>query len=194
MSTALTETRFFETSIDLSEHIRKQVVTLLNQRLADATDLKTQTKFAHWNVKGVQFFQLHELFDQIAEHFDDYADLLAERATALGGTAQGTLRQAAASSSIPEYDITATNGPEHVRALARNVAAFGEYVREAIDKSDEVGDKSTADVFTEISRQVDKDLWFLQAHLQAYLSQLRKKALSAARGDGRFAVPAGALS
>ena len=167
MATATTETRFFETSIDLSEHIRKQAATLLNQRLADATDLKTQTKFAHWNVKGLQFFQLHELFDQIAEHFDDYADLLAERVTALGGTAQGTLRQAAAASSISEYELHATTGPEHVRALAHNVAVFAEYVREAIDKTDEMGDKSTADVFTEISRQVDKDLWFLQAHLQA---------------------------
>ncbi len=167
MATALSETRFFETSIDLSEHIRKQVVVLLNQRLADSTDLKTQTKYAHWNVKGPQFFQLHELFDQIAEHFDEYADLLAERATALGGTAHGTLRQAAATSSIPEYEVTATNGLEHVRALAHNVAIFGEYVREAIDKTDELDDKSTADVFTEISRQVDKDLWFLQAHVQA---------------------------
>src|SRR5690349_14288183 len=151
MATATSETRFFETSIDLSEHIRKEAVGILNQRLADATDLKTQTKYAHWNVKGPQFFQLHELFDQIAEHFDEYADLLAERATALGGTAHGT----------------ATTGTEHVRALSRNVANFAEYVREAIDKTDEIGDKSTADVFTEISRRVDKDLWFLQAHLQA---------------------------
>ncbi len=167
MATATGETRFFETSIDLSEHVRKEAVGILNQRLADATDLKTQTKYAHWNVKGPQFFQLHELFDQIAEHFDEYADLLAERATALGGTAHGTARQAVAVSSIPEYEVTATTGTEHVRALSRNVATFAEYVREAIDKTDEIGDKSTADVFTEISRQVDKDLWFLQAHLQA---------------------------
>src|SRR5246500_5443141 len=115
MATATSETRFFETSIDLSEHIRKEAVSILNQRLADATDLKTQTKHAHWNVKGPQFFQLHELFDSIAPHFDDYADLLAERAVQLGGVANGTLRQAADSSSIPEYDLTAPNGTEHVK-------------------------------------------------------------------------------
>ena len=91
----LTQTNTFPTSIDIPESKRARIIEILNARLADSTDLKTQTKFAHWNVKGPQFFQLHELFDQIAPHFDDYSDLLAERAVQLGGVAQGTLRQAA---------------------------------------------------------------------------------------------------
>lgn len=161
----LTQKNTFPSSIDVPK--RDQLIEILNARLADATDLKTQTKYAHWNVKGPQFFQLHELFDQIAPHFDEYADLLAERAVQLGGIASGTLRQAAATSSVPEYDFTALTGTEHVRALVKNVAKFASLVREAIDKTDALGDKDTADIFTEVSRQVDKDLWFLEAHVQA---------------------------
>lgn len=165
MATATQQT--FHTSIDIPERQRQQVIAILNQRLADAIDLKTQAKQAHWNVKGPHFFQLHELFDSIATHADEAADLLAERATALGGAANGTARQLAAASSLREYDIAAVTGPEHVRALADRLASLAAALRAAIDETDGLGDKSTADVFTEISRQADKDLWFLEAHLQA---------------------------
>jgi len=164
MATA-TQEKTFKSSIEVPEKAR--LIEILNARLADSTDLKTQTKHAHWNVKGPQFIQLHELFDSIAPHFDDYSDLLAERAVQLGGVANGTLREAAATSSIPEYDLSAVNGTEHVKALVKNIAKFAALVREAIDQTDDLGDKDTADIFTEISRQVDKDLWFLEAHLQA---------------------------
>ncbi len=163
---ARTATRTFKTSIDIPEKQRAELITLLNARLADTVDLKTQTKHAHWNVKGPQFQQLHELFDSIATNLEAHSDLIAERITALGGTASGTARQVAASSSLPEYDFEATAGAEHVRVLASRLARLGAEVRAAIDSSDRLGDKSTADVFTEISRAADKDLWFLEAHLQ----------------------------
>ena len=164
MATA-TQEKTFKSSIEVPEKAR--LIEILNARLADSTDLKTQTKHAHWNVKGPQFIQLHELFDSIAPHFDDYSDLLAERAVQLGGVANGTLREAATTSSIPEYNLSAVNGTEHVKSLVKNIARFAALVREAIDQTDDLGDKDTADIFTEISRQVDKDLWFLEAHLQA---------------------------
>jgi starvation-inducible DNA-binding protein len=165
MPTATHHEKTFKSSVDVPEKARQ--IEILNARLADATDLKTQTKHAHWNVKGPTFYQLHELFDEIAPHFDDYADLIAERIAQIGGVANGTLREAAATSSIPEYDLSAVNGTEHVKALVKNIGKFASLVREAIDQTDELGDKDTADIFTEISRQVDKDLWFLEAHLQA---------------------------
>jgi starvation-inducible DNA-binding protein len=167
MTTATKMAKTFPTSIDIPEAKRTPIVEILNARLADATDLKTQTKHAHWNVKGAQFSQLHELFDQIAPHFDEYADLLAERAVQLGGIANGTLRQAAAASKMPEYDLSAVNGTEHLKSLIKNVSKFASLVREAIDRTDQLGDKDTADIFTEVSRQVDKDLWFLEAHIQS---------------------------
>jgi starvation-inducible DNA-binding protein len=162
-----TKNTLFPASLNIPEEIRTQVIEILNARLADTIDLKTQAKQAHWNVKGIQFFQLHELFDQIAEHLDAAADLLAERVTALGGVANGTARQAAKTSSIPEYDLNAVSAPEHVRALSQRLAALANAARDAIDRTDDLGDAATADVFTEIVREADKDLWFLEAHLQA---------------------------
>jgi starvation-inducible DNA-binding protein len=157
--------RFYPTRIDLSADVRSSVVDILNQSLAATLDLKTQTKQAHWNVKGMDFYQLHELFDEIAGELEEYVDMVAERVTALGGTALGTARMAASTSILPEYPLDAVTGEEHVTALAERLAAYGQHVREAIDQTDELGDADTADLYTEISRTIDKRLWFLDAHL-----------------------------
>lgn len=163
----MAKNRTITTRIDLKGKVRDSMIALLNQQLADTVDLYTQVKQAHWNVKGREFFQLHELFDSVATHLEDASDLIAERATALGGTAMGTARIAAKNSTIPEYELEISKGEDHVRAVVKRLAKLAANVRTAIDQSDELGDKSTADVFTEVSRQADKDLWFLEAHLQA---------------------------
>ena len=154
----------FKTKNDLPESIRIKAVELLNARLADAIDLQTQTKQAHWNLKGPHFIALHELFDKINEDVEDYVDDIAERAVQLGGVAEGTARVAAKRSSLSEYPANVVDGHAHVEALSSALAAFGKSVRKAIDDS---SDLDTADLFTEISRGVDKWLWFVEAHLQA---------------------------
>lgn len=156
-----------ETRIDIPEGARGKLVDLLNRQLADTTDLFTQMKYAHWNVKGTDFIQLHLLFDDVATNLLGFSDLIAERATALGGTAAGTARQAVAASTLPEYPEAAVDGMDAVRALSERVAAYAASTRRAMDESDDLGDTSTNDLFTEVSRQVDKDLWFLEAHLQS---------------------------
>jgi starvation-inducible DNA-binding protein len=157
----------FKTKNDLPEATRKQAVELLGARLADALDLQTQIKHAHWNVKGPSFIALHELFDKFAGEAADYADEIAERAMALGGSVAGTARSVAAKSTLPEYPADATGCRGHLTALATALAAFGKNVRAAIDKSAEFGDADTADLFTGVSRGIDKSLWFVEAHLQA---------------------------
>ena len=159
--------RKLQTSIDIDSESREQLITLLNQQLADTFDLYTQTKQAHWNVKGEQFIQLHELYDKLAAELTDHVDNIAERATTLGGVALGTARMAAASSSLPEFPGSGIGSMESVRALVERYAAVAASTRAAIDSSDELGDADTADLFTGISRSVDKALWFLEAHLQA---------------------------
>ena len=156
---------FYPTRIDLAMEVRSQVVALLNKTLAATLDLKTQTKQAHWNVKGLDFFQLHELFDEMAGELEEYVDMVAERVTALGGTAMGTARIAVAESILPEYPLDAVDGVEHITALAERYAAYAAHVRKAIDTTDATGDADTADLYTEISRTIDKRLWFLEAHL-----------------------------
>ena len=155
-----------ETRIDIPETDRKALIDLLNARLADAFDLHSQAKQAHWNVKGMDFQQLHELFDELAGGLVAHVDDIAERATALGGTAMGTARMAGATSTLPEYPADLYDGQGHVTTLADRYGKFANNLRAAIDESEELGDKDTADLFTEVSRAIDKDLWFLEAHIQ----------------------------
>ena len=157
----------FKTKNDLPEAVRAKAVELLNSRLADCIDLQTQTKQAHWNVKGPDFIALHDLFDKVNEAVEDYVDDIAERAVQLGGVAEGTARTAAKRSSLPEYPAKAADGRSHVEALSSALAAFGAAARKGIDQSNDLGDPDTADLFTEVSRGIDKWLWFVEAHLQA---------------------------
>jgi len=155
------------TKIDISEDKRDELIAILNQSLADAADLKSQAKQAHWNVKGPSFIALHELFDRVATEVDTYVDDLAERVTTLGGTAMGTVRLAAANSSLSEYPHEISDGTAHVDALSSAMADFAKKVRTDIDRTDDLGDKDTADLYTGISRGIDKLLWFVEAHIQA---------------------------
>jgi starvation-inducible DNA-binding protein len=155
------------TRIDIPEDRRNPLVALLNERLADALDLKLQAKQAHWNVRGPNFIALHELFDKVAETADEHADLMAERAGTLGGPAQGTVGVVSKQTSLPAYPLDIASGRDHVNALANALATFGKLVRAAIDRANELGDADTADLFTEVSRETDKNLWFVEAHVQA---------------------------
>lgn len=155
----------FSTRIDIPADKREKVVALLNQHLADTADLYSQTKFAHWNVKGPHFIALHKLFDELAEGVEEHVDEIAERLTALGGVAQGTSRQVAGASRLAEFPAGTHKGLEVVAALADRFAACGKTTREAIDKADALGDKDTADLFTGISRDIDQALYFLEAHV-----------------------------
>ena len=159
--------KLYATKNDLSEQTRSQVIALCNARLADSVDLETQVKQAHWNVKGPDFISLHKLFDEINEDVEDYVDLTAERVVQLGGVAEGTARLAVKASKLPEYPATIAEGHQHVDALSTVLAAYGKLARAAIDEADKLGDADTADIFTEISRGVDKWLWFVEAHLQS---------------------------
>jgi starvation-inducible DNA-binding protein len=154
------------TAIDLPAAARASLVTLLNQQLANLADLHSQTKQAHWNVRGEDFYQLHKLFDDLAEPFDEFIDTVAERAVTLGGLALGTVRSAAAASELPEFPLE-PGGLEYAKELAQRFAKAANSVREAIDTADDLGDKDTADIFTEISRELDKSVYFLEAHFRS---------------------------
>ena len=156
----------YKTKIDLSDKVRRNVVVILNDRLAEAIDLQSQVKQAHWNVKGPNFIALHELFDKISDVVLDQIDEIAERVTSLGGTAEGTVAVAARRSKLKNYPLSITAGRDHLLYLSTQFAAFGKAVRSNIDDTEELGDKDTADLFTGISRELDKYLWFLEAHLQ----------------------------
>jgi len=159
-------TLLYETKNPLPADTRAEVVALLNDRLADCADLQSQCKQAHWNVKGPQFIALHKLFDDIYEATGEYVDLIAERIVQLGGIAEGTVRAAAARSSLAEYPLVLSSGEEHVAALSSVLAQFSEKAREGITTLEELEDPDSMDILTEVSRGVDKWLWFVEAHEQ----------------------------
>ena len=151
---------------DISQELRSKLANLLNARLADALDLEAATKQAHWNVKGPNFIALHELFDKVHDGIEDHVDTLAERITALGGIARGTVQASARATSLAPYPEDLAEGVAHLEALSDRLADFGKKSRAAIAESDDLGDADTADLFTAISRDLDKQLWLLEAHLQ----------------------------
>ena len=154
----------FTTKNNLSQATRTKVTVILNQLLADLTDLYSQTKQAHWNVRGSLFFQLHKLFDELAGSVEGHIDPLAERITTLGGIANGTVRQAAARSSLPEFPTAGPNELGYVTALIDRYAHSATAVRQGIDDAAALGDADSADLLTALSRDLDKALWFLEAH------------------------------
>ncbi len=155
-----------KTRNDLSKATRQKVIELLNARLADGIDLYAQVKQAHWNVKGMQFYQLHLLFDKVCETVEDGVDEIAERAVELGGVADGTLQTVVKQTTLAPYPVTIKTGRDHVDRVARALAAYGKNVRAAIQTATDAGDADTADLFTQLSREADKQLWLVEAHLQ----------------------------
>jgi starvation-inducible DNA-binding protein len=166
MTTTTRTARSFSTRIDVDADARAELIALLNQQMADNADLYSQTKQAHWNVKGENFMQLHLLYDQVAAVVEPFTDELAERVTALGGYATGTVRMAAEASTLPEFPMDAIDGKATLEALADRWAAYAASTRAAIERAAQIGEPTSEDLFTEISREVDKALYFLESHLQ----------------------------
>jgi starvation-inducible DNA-binding protein len=145
----------------------KDLVVMLNQSLADSLDLAYQTKQAHWNVKGPNFYGLHLLFEKLFEQLITYADAFAERAVTMGGQAMGTIRAASAASSLAEYPLEALDSKIHVDALVDRYDEYTRRIRKAVRKAEQLGDQDTADLYGTISRAMDKALWMLKAHQYA---------------------------
>jgi len=156
----------FKTHNDVSSNSKSISIAILNERLADAIDLALLTKQAHWNIKGPQFIALHEMIDGFRTDLDEHIDTMAERVVQLGGTAIGITQAVAHSTTLTPYPTDIYAAGDHLVALTERYAKVASAVRAAIDKTDNAGDVDTADLFTSFSRALDKNLWFLEAHLQ----------------------------
>lgn len=154
------------TRIDVSTTAQEKLIAILNQQLADLFDLYSQTKQAHWNVRGPHFYSLHELFDRIAGELTTFLDDMAERIAALGGAALGTVGLAAKATRLPECDLEVTDGMPLVRELVDRFGAVASTTRTAIELAESHDDAVTADLLTEVTRGLEKNLWFLEAHLR----------------------------
>lgn len=150
----------------LEDNARKTAIDTLNANLADYIALGLAIKQAHWNVKGKNFIAVHELFDTVYANVQEQIDIMAERVQVLDGVAMGTLEVVAKQSGVDTYPTDLTKAEDHIREVCKRLRAVGANFREAIDTNDEAGDADTADIFTAASRQADKDLWFMESHLE----------------------------
>jgi starvation-inducible DNA-binding protein len=149
-----------------SQNAKGVSVALLQARVADAIDMSLITKQAHWNLKGPQFIGIHLMLDTFRTEQDEFVDTMAERIIQLGGTAFGTTQSVAAATKLPAYPLDIYQVSDHIHALIERYALVANAVRDNIDEVDEAGDADTADILTEVSRGIDKQLWFLEAHTQ----------------------------
>jgi starvation-inducible DNA-binding protein len=154
-----------ETHNSLASNTRTVAIRLLNARLADSIDLALATKQAHWNLRGPQFIAVHEMLDGLRATLDGHVDTVAERVAQLGGVALGTTQAVAAASTLQAYPTGISQVREHLASLIERYAHVANTVRAAIDEADTAGDAATADIFTAYSRDLDKALWFLEAHV-----------------------------
>jgi starvation-inducible DNA-binding protein len=160
------KTMLHTTKMSLPEKERVQIIGILNKTLASTSDLYAQLKQAHWNIKGMQFIALHLLLDRIAEEVEEQVDIVAERITSLGGTALGTLQEAVKNTQLRLYPVDIFAEKDHLEHLTHNFAILGELSRKDIDETDKLDDMATNDLYIDLVRMLDKNLWFLEAHLQ----------------------------
>lgn len=153
------------TRIDLPAKVRAKSIATLNAVLADLIDLGLQLKQAHWNIKGPGFHAIHELLDEIHGQVNDHADEVAERAVTLGGQAMGTLRAVAKATTLAKFPEDLNEQTKVLKEVADRLAAAAKTVRAAVDTTDDNGDTGTSDLLTGLSRTLDKNLWFIEAHL-----------------------------
>lgn len=155
------------TRVPVAENVRAQLAAVLNDRLADTLDLHARLKHAHWNVKGPNFIALHEMFDEMAAGIFANADDIAERLAAFGGSPDGLPAGVAKRSALPPYPLNIHEGRATLEALAVAFAAASKHAGAAIALAGELNEPVTQDLFTEIAAGLDKNLWFIEAHLQA---------------------------
>jgi starvation-inducible DNA-binding protein len=163
----MANTKLLPTKNDIPSNAKHAVIEMLNARVADTIDLALITKQAHWNIKGMAFIGVHEMLDTLRGEVDTYVDSMAERVVQLGGIALGTLQTAEKKTTLEPYPTDILTIKDHLTALIDRYAKVANAIRANIDDADEAGDASSADLFTEISRGLDKSLWFLEAHLGA---------------------------
>ena len=142
---------------------RERIVRGLNLNLANLTSLATAYKQAHWNLQGEGFAQLHQLFDAFADQTREYADLVAERAVTLYGTAQGTIEGAVKGTTLPPFPLDEHREEPLLDALVERANRTVAEVRGAMEAT--ARDLPTQDVYIEIARGLEKQEWMLRSHL-----------------------------
>jgi starvation-inducible DNA-binding protein len=168
MSTAkhlkISDKGLIQTRNNLAEKDKITTITLLGQLVIHVIDLSLMTKQAHWNLRGANFIAVHEMLDEFRTSLLDHHDIFAERIVQLGGVVLGTSQEVARLSTLPAYPTDIHRVQDHIAALTERYGMVANQLRHAVVS---VTDENSADMLTAASRDLDKFLWFLEAHSEA---------------------------
>ena len=180
-----------KTNNDTNSNATVASIEALQARLADGIDLALVIKQAHWNLKGPQFIGIHLMLDKFREEVSEWNDEMAERIVQLGGAARATVQEVNKRTNLKPYPTDIYKIADHLTALIERFAAVANAVRKDIEDTDEAGDVGTSDLFTEVSRGLDKQLWFLEAHVQEPAEPVqRSEPVPSGKSSGLLPAPA----
>ena len=143
-----------------------QVHKVLNNVLANGNILYIKLRNFHWNLKGKDFVEYHELFEEQYEQVAEAVDAVAERIASLGGTAIGTTSEFASASNLKETPGKLPANLEMVKQLVKDHETIIKGLRKAVDDCDEkYKDMGTSDFLTGLMTDHEKMAWKLRQYL-----------------------------
>jgi starvation-inducible DNA-binding protein len=156
---------------------RSTLIPLINKQLADTVDLRSQTRQAHFNVRGPYVQALSSLFDGLARELRRFADLIAKRLRSMGGHPAVTVRSVARESNLRNYPLDALDAHEHLEALLSSYSRYELDTRNNMNAAQEIGDSETAKLLQLILISTERNLWFLEAYLEGIAVGLHGRKL-----------------
>lgn len=144
--------------------IKTQSVLHLNQVLANLLDLESQYRVAHWNVSGIEFIMLHELFRDLYKKTGKYADTIGEIIRSFGGMATGTARDTARDTKLNEFDISQYKAYPYLNQLVVAVAMTTQSILIALTVCNR--EIITNNALVDLAQSLSKDLYLLESHLR----------------------------
>ncbi len=150
-------------NIGMSENQRKAIADGLSILLADTYTLYLTTHNFHWNVTGVQFNSLHDMFMVQYTELWNAIDPIAERIRALGFYAPGSYQQLAKLTRLPDAPATPPRAEEMVKILKDGHEAVARTAREIFATAGEANDQPTADLLTQRLDIHEKTAWMLRS-------------------------------
>lgn len=166
MKKMIAKDTFRKTANDTPAKQKKDTVKILNHLLAEFLDLALITKQAHWNLRGPAFIAVHEMLDPFNDKLLDYADTIAERIVQLGAVPYGTAQMIVHGSELAEYPTNIVTIEDHLEEVHDRYAIVANTVRKIVEE--QLADQGTLNFLTDASNDLDKYLWFIEAHMPSY--------------------------
>ncbi|MGW0162720.1 Dps family protein [Mycobacterium sp. NPDC003323] len=158
-----------------------EVAELLQKQLSTYNDLHLTLKHVHWNVVGPNFIGVHEMIDPQVLLVRDYADEVAERIAALGGSPKGTPGAILKDRTWDDYSVGRDNVQAHLAAVDLVYTGVIEDTRKSIERLDEL-DLVSQDMLIGHAGELEKFQWFVRAHLESAGGQLVHEGKSTEKG------------